>query len=266
MGLKKMFGSSNEGSNDNGRVTLPADSALLQPAFQPGRHYGFFPVAFGIFLIGPGEDEKTTKLSLGVEEQGMVRPVCAITTHKSIKLQISLHSGPTHTSPLMARGGLKAALRSSFFISMPCYVPGPNGPENKIEQMVQGKEVKYDTATYSVPVYNNGVESVEAFEWRSSNVYNASPQRPLEYRLTRSANGELVALYVADPAAETTGKFGSFQFAGSGASGQLGPYWTLMTVMTIIRLVQAKVEADMAVDKMLTASGKLARAGVIMVT
>ncbi|KAJ3496933.1 hypothetical protein NLG97_g2279 [Lecanicillium saksenae] len=258
-----LFGSSKAESDKASEASLPADSPLLQPAFTPGR-YGFFPVGFGIYLVGPGADSKTMQWLIAVEEQGALRPTYAVTTHKSVKLQISLHSGPEHTSPLLARGGLRRAMQSTFLIALPCYVAGPNGPVNKIEKMVHGKEIRTSTATFQVPVYNQGVESIEGFEWRSSTLQFAAGQQQMEYKLTRTNGGETVATYHEDPAAITTGRFGTFQFAGSGATGQLGPYWTLMTVMTLIRLVQAKTEAEAAVDQMLKAGGKLAKAGFSM--
>ncbi|KAJ6779995.1 hypothetical protein PWT90_06879 [Aphanocladium album] len=249
---------------DRGHVAaLPADSPLLQPAFTPGR-YGFFPIRFGIYLIGPAPDSEAMQWLIGIEDQGTLRPSYAVTTHKSVKLQISLHSGPEHTSPLLARGGLGGAMQSTFLIALPCYVPGANGPVNKIEKMVHGKEIRTDTATFQVPVYNHGIESVEGFEWRSPTLQFGASQQQIEYKLTRTGNGEVVGTYLADPTAITTGRFGTFQFAGSGATGQLGPYWTLMTVMTLIRLVQAKTDAEAAVDQMLKAGGKLATAGLAM--
>lgn len=259
-----IFGSSKNNSDEAGETALPVDSPLLQPAFTPGR-YGFFPVRFGLYLVGPGPDSKTVHWLLGTEEHGMLRPTYAITTHKSVKLQVSLHSGPEHNSPPLARGGLRGAFQSTFLIALPCYVPGPAGPVNKIEKMVHGKEIRTDTATYQVPVYNQGVESVEGFAWRGTTLQlTGAQQQQLEYQLTRTVNGELVGVYQADPAATSTGRFGTFEFRGSGASGQLGPYWTLMTVMTLVRLVQAKAEAEAAVDQMLKAGGRLALAGLGM--
>lgn len=147
-------------------------------------------------------------------------------------------------------------------VALPAASSGPDGPVNQIAQLSAQKSIKFDNFNFTCPV--GGAQ--EQFEWRSDNVLKPVEGRPYERTLVRMRNGEeVVGRWTDDRAPEKSAKLGTFQFEGSGATGELGAYWALMAVMTLLRISQVKWEASLAADKMLAGAAKVALLGTGLV-
>jgi hypothetical protein len=113
--------------------------------------------------------------------------------------------------------------------------------------------------------------SIETFEWRRDNLFSLNPDQPFERRLVRLGGGatptgeEVVCKWIGEPNTEWVNKMGSLYFQGRGATGELGQYWFLMAVMSLLWIVKIDWEAAALADSIINAAGKLAGAGIGMV-
>lgn len=265
-----MFGS--KGDKKAKASSPPADTieVFSRPVLQPG-YYGQFPATFSIFFAGPSRDKKTDYYILGTPENAGVSPHNAITIHKGmVKHQITLHVGPNHSSAALGLAGATKLFRSGSVIALPAATTSPNGPVNQIEDLSCRTSIKFENFAFSITVGPPGGgpnSRKEEFEWRTENLLKPPPGKPFERTLVRMPNQagageEIVGRWTGEQKPEQNAKLGEFQFEGTGATGELGPYWALMVVMSLLRVSQIRWEASAAADSMITAAGKLVVFGV----
>jgi hypothetical protein len=233
--------------------------AFLSPVLPPN-NYGSFPSSFSLHFLGRSQDKKADYYIIGIDRDGPVQPLYAVSILKgAVKHQVTLHAGPNHSDPPLGLAGAEKLFRSMSLVAL----PGADGV-NEITQISPQKSIKYDNFNFACRVGDVRVE--EPFEWRSDNQIRPPPGKLYERTLVRT-NGvggsgeEVVGRWTDDEAPEKTAKLGTFRFEGSGAKGELGDYWTLMVVMTLLRISQVKWEASAAADKMLSAAAKVTLLG-----
>ncbi|KAK2596692.1 hypothetical protein QQS21_006207 [Conoideocrella luteorostrata] len=265
--LKSLFGKDKKRSKTPGLEK----EAFLRPALSPG-YYGAFPATFGLHFLGRSQDKKADYYIIGLDHSGAsVQPLYAVTVHKgTVKHQVTLHAGPNHSDAALGLAGAEKLFRSMSLVALPAPAAGSGDSAptavNDIVQLSPQKSLKYDNFNFSSVV---GSGAREDFEWRSDNVLKPPPKGKLYERTlvrVRSGNGaeETVGRWTDDAAPEKTAKLGTFAFEGSGATGELGSYWGLMAVMTLLRITQIKLEASAAADKMLSAAAKVMLTGAGM--
>lgn len=238
--------------------------AFLRPSLPPA-YYGAFPPTFSLHFLGRSQDKKADYYIIGIDKNGPVQPVSAVTIYKgAVKHQVTLHAGPNHSDPPLGLAGAEKLFRSMSLVALPAASSTPEGAVNRIVPLSPQKSLKFDNFNFSCPVGDAGVE--EQFEWRSDSIIRPPPGKLYERALIRMKGEEVVGRWTDDPAPEKSAKLGTFQFEGSGATGELGQYWTLMAVMTLLRISQIKWEASAAADKMLSAAARvtLLGAGLVM--
>ncbi|KAK2882746.1 hypothetical protein FQN49_000058 [Arthroderma sp. PD_2] len=258
--LKKIFSRKTETVAD---TSPSSDHPLSKPCLTPGV-YGAFPNTFSIYFAGPGNAKGTDNFYLTTDEteNGATRPLNLFTAHTDmVKLQVVLYSGTDVSSAPLGLAGTEKFFSSTSVIALPGPAAGASG--NKIERMTDQKKLKYAILNFSVAV---GAEQ-QTFEWRSENLLSTSPGKTMEYRLSRlneggGGEGEVVGVWTKQVEVEEDCKMGTFQFQGRGATGELGEYWTLMAVMTVIRLCQVEWVAKGAAEKIIKGGGKLGGVGL----
>lgn len=246
--LKTIFTS--KGSNDD-----PPDSSkpLSQPVLPPGV-YGHFPAVFTITFAWNSDDKKSSTFFVKDEskEGQAVRLYAFSMNRRKIHHSLTLFNGTDvdSSSPLALAGG--TATQSSSFIALPGLNDGGiSAPENRIERLENKGSLRSlsELFCFSIPVGSSGnvevQQQIESFEWRGDSALNKRNGNPLERRLIRlesttTQGQEVVGVWTDDVSPLTGNKLGTFQFLGSGATGELGEYWTLMAVMSLIRILEVR--------------------------
>lgn len=118
------------------------------------------------------------------------------------------------------------------------------------EEFRTEKSVFSEVHSFAIVVGRGPSARPEKFEWRNAGLLGVMGMKG--YKLVRVATGESVAEWSADWSGGLRSKCASFNFVGTGASGQLGDAWALMAVMTWLRLYQRYIQ---------TATGVFAGAG-----
>ncbi|KAF3481667.1 uncharacterized protein GIQ15_04426 [Arthroderma uncinatum] len=263
--LKKIFSSKNSKAGDTTSSSKPAaDHPLSTPRLTPGV-YGSFPSQFSIYFAGPGQAKKTDHFYLATDEDGRVNPLNLFTAHTAmVKLQVILYAGTDLNSAPLGLAGTEKFFSSTSVIGLPVPAGGEGG--NQIERMTDQKKLKFAILNFSVGVGVGAGQEKGDFEWRSDHLFSTKPREMVEYRLSRlgadGTEGEVVGIWSKKLEIGEDCKMGTFRFQGSGATGELGEYWTLMAVMSVIRLCQVDWVAKGAAEGFFKAGGKLAGAGL----
>ena len=264
--FKKLMG--NKGGSEGKGASAPSSKApvLTEPILPPGS-YGAFPTAFSIYFAAGSQDKKSDFFTLcQAEHQGANAPQAlnAITVHKgAVKHHLTLFSGPRYDSPPLALGGIEKFFSGTVILALPA--PAGAAPANQIEILKDQKSWTADLHNFHAVVGGPGAPA-ERFDWRGDDARLAGKKPIFERKLFRLRGGaeEVVGVWAdeKDPQALAAGRLGSFVFHGSGATGELGPYWTLLAVASCVKLFQNTWEARAAADKMIKAAPGLLGAGL----
>jgi hypothetical protein len=244
-GSKKSAGSTSQKDNVD-KLELPS----LRPGF-----YGEFPLAFDIFFAGPSSDKKVDYYALGQSRTALFQ---TFSVFKGVrKHQITLHTTIDPQSEPLGLAGSEKLFRSTSFIAVPG--SGESNPGPDMIQLKNNSKLTKDMFPFVVKIGT----TEEQFEWRRED----TRQQPVVRQLVRVANSntkqsEVVGVWSEDPVPEREAHMGHFELTGSGATTELGRYWTLVAIMTLLRVNQANWEASAAAEKMIEASVKLVNFGV----
>ena len=266
--LKKLLGSKGSSEPKDPSSKSSKDQILSSPILPPGI-YGTFPPSFSIYLAGSSQDKKSDFFTLCQTQtlgQNVPQPLNAITVHKGLgKHHLTLYSSPRYDSLPLALGGIEKFFSGTAILALPAPVGAE--PKNQIETIKDHKSWTADLHSFSASVGTR----TERFEWRGDNVRRAG-KKPYERKLVRLGTGqgqgteEIVGIWTdeQDPQTLAAGNLGTFAFQGSGATGELGEYWTLLAVASCVKLFQNTWEARAAVDKIIKAASNLLGAGLEM--
>ena len=92
---------------------------------------------------------------------------------------------------------------------------------------------------------------MESFEWHKEDML----KKPLVRELLRVSEGEVIAVWTEETPHQNA-KMGTVRFQGSGNVAELGEYWMLAAVMTLLRVNQVHWEATIAADKAIEGGGE----------
>lgn len=179
-----------------------------------------------------------------------------------------LHSGPSKDDAPLATVKPSGRIGQDFSISLPTMHPG-EPPRTEILRHVV--TLRRETFWFAFPVENGPSRWVEKFEWRHSHgneVKNVEGGSGWGWKLVRvgrddarpggltaedddegggdradglaSDGKEIVAVW-ADPGSLSLSKMGTFEFRGSGATGELGKLWSVMAILSCMCIWQDRM-------------------------
>lgn len=259
--LKKLMGGK-KGEDGAVKDSSSKNKAVLtEPILNPG-FYGAFPSAFTLYLTQLSTDKKGDDYFSICQTGAQIQPLNVFSVHKGmVKHHITFYSSNRYDSPPLALAGIDKLFTGSPVLALPGPANNPE-PKNNIITLKDHKKWTSDLFSFAVPIG----ERSETFEWRGDDV-RQKKATPFERKLVRLSNAqgveEVVGIWQdADEQAVTTGRMGAFELQGSGATGELGQYWTLLTVVSCIKLFQNSWEARAAADKMIKAAPALLGQGL----
>jgi hypothetical protein len=293
--LRKAFSSQRGGrgaqtTDHDDPPPLPSvKQTFSQPALTP-RVYGYFPTTFSIHFAGPSHHKKKpdSLLLATSKDNRQYMPLYAVSYYRVLaKHQITLYSGPTSQSAPLGLAGAEKYFNAESILALP---PPPTPKEavgvvgtdteaaNQVERLKEHSSIATRRTRFRTVVG----QAVETFELRSGNLFNDKTSNLSLVRLKRSNTAksdspgdeeEVVGTWTGElrtsPKAKGqedgipgTCKMGTFQFQGSGATGELGQYWTLMAVMALLRMVEGELRALHMVVQMGKAAGELVSIGL----
>lgn len=250
---------------NDGSSSSSSDTSEGGPILVPG-FYGQFPAIFSISFAWRDDDTKSLIFFIYDEtnrqgekgQQGTKLYAFSIKTRRRHQT-LTLYTGanPDSDSPL-AFAAKEKAFHSTTAISLPAHA---TGPLNQVERLENNSSLKSLSERFSFSVAvglspsagSSANQQTEQFEWRGE---RAKPTRPMQpqndspderrlVRLSSNALGraeEVVGVWTDEPPTPFRGnKLGTFEFLGAGRSGELGPAWTLMAVMTLLRILEIEL-------------------------
>jgi hypothetical protein len=275
-------------NNDDPPPSPSVKQTFSQPALTPGV-YGYFPTTFSIHFAAPSRHKKKpgTLLLATSKDNRQYMPLYAVSFYRTLaKHQITLYSGPTSQSAPLGLAGTEKYFDAESTLALPpapAKAVGVAGTDtkatNQIERLKEHGSITTRRTRFRAVV---GHQAVETFELRSGNVFKDKTCNLSLVRLNRSDTAksdspgdeeEVVGTWTGElrtsPKTKSqengipgTCKMGTFQFHGSGATGELGQCWTLMAVMALLPMVQGQLRAlDMAYQ-MAKAAGELISIGL----
>lgn len=294
--LRKAFRSQRGGrsgaqtaDHDDPHPSPSVKQTFSQPALKPGV-YGYFPTTFSIHLAAPSRHKKKpdSLLLATPKDNRQYMPLYAVSFYRTLaKHQITLYSGPTSQSAPLGLAGIEKYFNAESILALPPPPPpkeaaGVAGTDTEAANQVERLKEPSGIATRRSRFRAVVGQAVETFELRSGNVFKDQTCSLSLVRLKRSGamkpdslgdEEEVVGTYTGNirTSPKTKGqengipgthKMGTFQFQGSGATGELGQYWTLMAVMTLLRMVQGQLRASDMAYQMAKAAGELVSIGL----
>lgn len=218
---------------------LPASAKYISA--QPQLSHGFlgqFPPTFQIYYTGNNTLNKAAYFVVAADsDKQQPQPMYAIKFrmgNTETNSSVRLYSGVDRSSATLGSSGLDHWNDPYSFISLPASTVGANA--NQVERFMHVKGMDRHSFLLGVP-QRDGSMREEVFEWRGSSMLLASKAniKPWTlFRLTSGGGEEAVATWTELEQIQDSGKLGTFSFCGSGATGELGQYWTLMVVMTFL--------------------------------
>lgn len=238
---------------------VPSQGFLkAQPQLPQGSHGSFAPT-FKLFYTGRKKLQKTDFFAIVAETGSAQVPLHVVTFHMGnldLKKQVTLYAGTARDTAPLATAGSDKMLAKYAFVSLPGEQPGGG---NRTETLVWPKG--FTSQSFTVRVGASGAP--ETFEWRGENMTVASGSSIKPWNLVRvDAGQELVATWTELPFRAVSGEMGTFQFHGSGATGELGSYWALMTVTSWLWLLEQRYVINRFMDQMGGAASQLAFFGL----
>ncbi|RMJ23403.1 hypothetical protein PHISP_05737 [Aspergillus sp. HF37] len=279
--------------HDDPPLSPSVKQTFSQPTLIPG-FYGYFPTKFSIHFAGPSRDEKKTNslLLATSENKKQHTPFYAVSFYKTLaKHRITLYSGPTSRSAPLGLAGNEKYFHPESILALPPPARAPAPKEavegkttdtkatTQVERLKEHSSITTRRITFRAMV---GHQAVETFELRSGNVLKDKTCNHTLVRIKRggaaksdSPGGEeeVIGTWTNEirTSLKTKGqengipdtcKWGTFQFHGSGATGELGQYWTLMAVMTLLRMLEGQLRALDMVVQLGTAAGEIVSIGL----
>lgn len=283
MGLKSIFsskGKDKEGEPEGTTKAVkevqeaPISPELKQqwanPPLVPGA-YGGFPLQFSLQFAFQSKDRTKNYFGLVYEWEGVAATMYAVTfCSDMVKCCVYLHSKPDVMSAPLGLAGVEKYFRTGCIVAMP--PPANSGDTNHVERMSAGGGLKAECYRFSsvVGLPGSAEQKREVFEWRRDLFQKeVSKDGSFERRLVRVStstpdNEDVVCKWLGESKRNWTTRLGRIQFVGTGATDDLGPYWRLMAVMTMLRIMNIDWDVrGMAKDlaKIAQAAGRIAGVG-----
>lgn len=249
-------------------------AAISEQILKPGS-LGNFPSIVSISFAWRSDDNKSFIFFIANEENKESERLYAFSVRRrGIQNTLTLYAGlDPDSSPPLAFGGTDKILKSSSIITLPnpSYT-GSTEPStaNCFERLDHKGSLKKLTELFHFRVEVGESRVAESFEWRGGSVHDrrhVSERRLIRLDSTTTDEGveELVGIWNDETPSPTRGnKLGTFEFLGSGTKQDLGPYWKLMAIMTLLRILQINSAGPEALASMHSVSGGIALApGVI---
>lgn len=198
--------------------------------------YGRFPISLGMYYAGAGPDYKSQRFYLGSEDDGKLY---ALTFHDAYGLhQMTLYSTPEYKAPLLGLALNETRLGSGATITLPPTSSSSSTGEqggNRVEKLKYN--FQRSTHSFTVVVGRGTDARTETFEWRDD-----KKPKPKIRRLTRIAPEglEIVAVWKEGSVPNRQRRLATLEFFESGATGELGELWTLMAVVSALRVCQSQ--------------------------
>lgn len=249
-------------------LQLGDDSTKPASALQPG-FFGNFPSVFSISFAWRSDDDKSFIFFIKSEEKGREPErlyAFSISRRRSAGDSLTLYAGTNpESSPPLAYARSDKTSNSTSVITLPSREGGEatdaahGGGSERLENS-SSRLTLAELFRFQVGV--GGENMAEGFEWRGG----SAPER----RLVRMQGGgaaweEVVGVWTDEtPSSMRGNKLGTFEFLGSGTTGELGPYWTLMAVVTLLRILEVNSAGPEALAAMSgVAGGMVLTPGVI---
>lgn len=260
-------------SKERAENPLPPSQKYLeaQPPLSHGFH-GKFPTIFHLYYTGRKKRSKADYFVLVAEIQGRQEPMYAVKFRMGnldTKSCVRLYSGTDRTSVTLSSSGTDTWNDPYSFISLPSNSPGEQGV-NQTERLMHIKGGNRSHFSLGVR-QQDGPSSIyeETFAWQSENMLLASGSKIQPWELIRtgvkgSNHHEIVATWTELPKMDSQGKIGTFCFQNSGATGELGEYWALMSVSTFLNILYSRYVLNRFLDQMSGLAGGLLFGGIGM--
>lgn len=231
-------------------------SVALQPEF-----FGVFPLVISVSFAWRSDDNKSFIFFIKDETGDKSERLYAFSIHRRGSSQtLTLYAGTDpDASPPLALGGADKASHSTSIITLPSHA-NQSTPINCTERLENKSSHRKLSELFHFQLRVGEARVTESFEWRQDSVLHRSavPGRRL-VRLSSKVGGggeEVVGVWSDETPTPTKGnKLGTFQFLGSGATGELGAHWTLMAVMTLLRVLEINSAGPEALAAMAGISG-----------
>lgn len=224
-----------------------------QPALSHG-FYGNFPQKFNLYFTGRKTLKKADFFVLTSDNGGIQVPLYAVTFHTGttdLKLQTTLYSGTERDSVPMATTGIDKWCVPYGRISLPS---SDGSGTNRVETLTFMS--KAQSQRFRVPVGLS--QTLETFEWHGESMVIVGKDVSKPWSLVRVSHGvgnETVAIWTELAEKGPSGEIGSFEFHGSGASGELGEYWKLVSVISFLWILQQRYSMSKAIDGLVGVGG-----------
>jgi hypothetical protein len=219
-------------------------SSVAHPAGSERR----FPTTFNIYYTKT-KSTKTSILHLGEHQS---HPLYAATSHVgwSGRSNLTLHVGPSTDSPALATADSESRANMNTVIKIPAPSAGGAFSERlRVECHLAGL-----SHHFSVPSMAGNNALPERFEWRqsrrggswgwklvriTSNATCGTAEGPDSKAGEVAGDGKEVVARLVDSTALSS-KVAKFEFLGSGVAGELGDDWSIMAVLSALRLWQMR--------------------------
>lgn len=243
----------------------------LQSTLEAG-FFGRFPPVFSVHFAWRSDDGKSFIFFIKDETTDTPERLYAFSvSRRRAHNSLTLYAGTDpETSRALALAGKDKDSRSASAITLPKEIATGSTDEYDIKRLDNKGRLKTlsELFHFRMPVVGTGRE--EDFEWRGGSVLDN--RRVSERRLIRMREStgrveaeEVVGVWNDETPLPTRGnKLGTFQFLGSGSTGELGPPWALMAVVTLLRILEINGAGPEALAAMASGSGgKILGPGVI---
>lgn len=200
-----------------------AKAASIPPGF-----YGNFPSSLGLYYLGDGQDYKSLRFYLGTLDQPAEK-LYALTYHEAYGFrQMTLYSTLEFKPPVLAIAANEKRVSGNGLLTLP---PLAEGQGHTFDERLK-YNLRNNTHSFSAMIDRRA----ETFEWRED-----KQLKPKIRRLVRFAGNEVetVALWREGSVPNRQGRLATFEFLGSGATGELGARWALMAVVSVLRVCQS---------------------------
>jgi hypothetical protein len=252
--------------SNSGKLTVDPESTLEAGFF------GRFPPVFSVHFAWRSDDDKSFVFFIKDETTDTAERLYAFAvSRRRARNSLTLYAGTDpETSPVLALAGKDKNSRSTSIITLPREVTPDSTDEYDIKRLDNKGKLKTlsELFHFRMPVAGTGIK--EDFEWRGGSVLEN--RRVSERKLIRMREStgsgeteEVVGVWNDEtPSSMRGNKLGTFQFLGSGSTGELGPAWALMAVVTLLRILEINGAGPEALAAMSSGlGGKILGPGVI---
>lgn len=249
---------------------LPPSEKYLQA--QPELCHGFygnFPNTLHIYYTGYKKRSKAAYFIFVTENGGQRQPLYAIKFRMGnldTKSCVRLYSGTDRTSTTLSSSGTDKWNDPYSFISLPAASSAMS--ISQTERLMH--KTGGDQSSFSIQTGERGNGTMnELFCWQGKNMYLARGKDIEPWILVRDGNNaeagnEIVATWAELEEMDDQGKIGTMYFQGSGATGELGDYWKLVSIAALLNLLYSRYALKKFAEHAAGIVGGLAFGGVGM--